>query len=480
MGPFSYQKAGSDAIRRAEYIALPSTEGSLPTQRATAHNVKKQSIFWVKCYLFITMGGILVWMAYAVFLSLPSRAECPVAIQEKATSEATTPATTMTVTATVTSMLTSAPSSTETDISETMISGSKLDAPVLGPTENPFLLYYPALPESGNTSRIQPPHINKPIVSRPRTPLFLSFTRNNAMLLQTLHSYISSGWPASDIIIIDNSGTMNANPLSLLSTSNPFYLDYRTLREAYGVSILQTPTLLSFSQLQNFYIRTAIAMDWHYFFWSHMDIVVLPTSTQPYKSFYAQVLQVLSNATALSEIGKPWALRFFNYDFLTLVNVEAMKAIGQWDTFVPYYASDCDFYSRVYASGYDTPESIKVTAGKIFDMPSLIPEFAAKISAIYTSNGVDEKAYSALTWELEKAQRFKDADQGVHRNSWQGQQKGGQGEMWTYEAEGFERAWWMSSRAGEKVYREKWGRGDCELWKKDGWSPSEAWMKHGV
>ena len=300
------------------------------------------------------------------------------------------------------------------------------------------------------------------------------------MLLQTLHSYISSGWPASDIIMIDNSGTMDANPLSLLSTSNPFYLDYKTLREAYGVSILQTPTLLSFSQLQNFYIRTAIAMDWQYFFWSHMDIVVLPTSTQPYKSFYAQVLQVLSNTTTLSETGQPWALRFFNYDFLTLVNVEAMKAIGHWDTFIPYYASDCDFYSRVYASNYDTPESVKVTAGKIFDMPSLIPDFAAKLSAIYTSGGIDKDKYSALTWELEKAQRFKDADQGVHRNSWQGQQKGGQGEMWTYDAEGFERAWWMSSRAGEKVYREKWGRGDCELWKKGGWSTSEAWQNDGV
>ncbi|THY86163.1 hypothetical protein D6C95_07669, partial [Aureobasidium pullulans] len=323
MGLFSSQKVGNDTIERAEYIALPSIEGSLPTQRPTAHNVKKQSFFWVKCYLFVTIGGIFVWMAYAMVLSLPSRAECPVATHEKATSETTAPATTITVTATVTSMLTSAPSSTETDIFETTTSTFKLDAPVLGPMDNPLLLYYPALLESDSTSRIQPPPFNTPIVSRARTPLFISFTRNNAMLLQTLRSYISSGWPASDIIIIDNSGTMNANPLSLLSTSNPFYLDYKTLRE-------------------NFYIRTAIAMDWQHFFWSHMDIVVLPTSTQPYKSFYAQVLQVLSNVTTLSETGQPWALRFFNYDFLTLVNVEAMKAIGHWDTFIPYYASDCD------------------------------------------------------------------------------------------------------------------------------------------
>ncbi|THZ40990.1 hypothetical protein D6C87_06040, partial [Aureobasidium pullulans] len=390
MGLFSSQKVGNDTIERAEYIALPSIEGSLPTQRPTAHNVKKQSFFWVKCYLFVTIGGVFVWMAYAMVLSLPSRAECPVATQEKATSETTAPTTAITVTATVTSMLTQVPSSAETNTSETTTSTLKLDAPILGPMDNPLLLYYPALPESGTRSRIQPPYINKPPNSRPRVPLFISFTRNNAMLLQTLHSYISSGWPASDIIMIDNSGTMDANPLSLLSTSNPFYLDYKTLREVYGVSILQTPTLLSFSQLQNFYIRTAIAMDWQYFFWSHMDIVVLPTSTQPYESFYTQVLDILSNTTALSEEGKPWALRFFNYDFLTLVNVEAMKAIGHWDTFIPYYASDCDFYSRVYASNYDTPESVKVTAGKIFDMPSLIPDFAAKLSAIYTSGGIDK------------------------------------------------------------------------------------------
>jgi hypothetical protein len=79
------------------------------------------------------------------------------------------------------------------------------------------------------------------------------------MLQQTVLGCIAGGWPREDIIIIDNSGTFDANSRSLLSEENPFFLNYPLFRYRYGVSIQQTPTLLNFAQLQNFIIRMGFA-----------------------------------------------------------------------------------------------------------------------------------------------------------------------------------------------------------------------------
>jgi hypothetical protein len=90
-----------------------------------------------------------------------------------------------------------------------------------------------------------------------KTPLFIGFTRNWRLLQQTVVSYITAGWPPEDIYIIENTGTMKSNELGLLSIQNPFFLNHTRLH-LFGVNIVITPTLLSFSQLQNFYIWMAI------------------------------------------------------------------------------------------------------------------------------------------------------------------------------------------------------------------------------
>lgn len=100
---------------------------------------------------------------------------------------------------------------------------------------------------------------------------------------------------------------MDANPKGMLSTANPFYLDVELLLSHYGVSVLQTPTLLTFAQLHNFFLRTAMAYNWPVFFWSHMDILVLSDETAtPYKSFYESFLGVLSECENNMDA---WALK---------------------------------------------------------------------------------------------------------------------------------------------------------------------------
>ena len=89
---------------------------------------------------------------------------------------------------------------------------------------------------------------------------------------------------------------MDANPLAILTSKNPFFLDYDLFRLRFGVSILQTPTLLSFAQLINFYLRISIAYGWRYLFWSHIDVAILSNKkAEPYKSFYGRVLDVLTD-----------------------------------------------------------------------------------------------------------------------------------------------------------------------------------------
>ena len=196
------------------------------------------------------------------------------------------------------------------------------------------------------------------------------------MLQQTVLSYIAAGWPRNDFIIVDNSGTLDSNEKDLLSKDNAFRLDYHVLRSRYGVSILQTPTLLNFAQLQNFFLRTALTEGWDYYFWSHMDVGVLSYEDQmPYRSFYSRVLGILQEAGVTNRSKRTWAAKFFNFDYLTVVNVQAWRKIGQWDTFIPYYATDCNAYSRARLHGYDIDD---VTVGHIFDVANTIDDPESK------------------------------------------------------------------------------------------------------
>jgi hypothetical protein len=340
---------------------------------------------------------------------------------------------------------------------------------LLGDSEDPTRLWYPpyfdgSAPQPLPLKQNEVPRRGK----RAKTPLLIPFTRNNDMLQQTVLSYIAAGWPREDIIIVDNSGTMDANDRGLLSRDNPFYLDYKTLRTRYGVSILQTPTLLSFSQLQNYFLRISMSYNWRYFFWSHMDVVSLSDEeAEPYKSFYNRVIDILNDLglssldatyTSSSEI---WALKYFAYDRLTLINVAPWRKIGQWDTFIPFYGSDCDVYSRLAMNGFSKDD---VSAGHLFDMPGVIEDaemkFFPNMNHQSEMTQLNSPRYQALLAELRKLQDDKPEDS---RNKWQGSSMGGKGEPWTYDPEGFQKMWRDTATFGRELYKKKWGTEECRL-----------------
>ncbi len=110
--------------------------------------------------------------------------------------------------------------------------------------------------------------------------LFIGFTRQWPTLLQAVMSYIAAGWPANGIYAVENTGVHNSNRDGKLSLQNPFYLNHTTLKR-FGVNVVQTPTLLSFAQMQNFFMSLAYQFETPHYFYSHQDVVVFSFETGP-------------------------------------------------------------------------------------------------------------------------------------------------------------------------------------------------------
>lgn len=224
-------------------------------------------------------------------------------------------------------------------------------------------------------------------------------------------SYITAGWPPSDIYVVENTGVMDSNKRGLLSLQNPFFLNHTRLH-MLGVNILIAPTLLTFAQLQNYYLFTSISNDWEYYFWSHMDVValsfegeyidqkaekhesILPPSDpkhdySDFKSLYKNCVDNLRNTTLpdpQTGVVPRWAQRFFSYDRLALVNVAAFVEVGGWDTLIPFYMTDCDMHARLEMAEF---EMLEVHPGFVFDVASSLDD----LIVLYRKKGTAEASF---------------------------------------------------------------------------------------
>lgn len=315
------------------------------------------------------------------------------------------------------------------------------------------------------------PSWNKPRQFSEPTPLFIGFTRNWRVLQQAVVSYITSGWPPEQIYVVDNTGTFDSNRKGLLTPQNPFYLDQRRLTEVFGVNVITAPTLMSFAQLQNFFLFTAMERKWAQYFWSHQDVLALANErVKPYDSLYHRAVAVLRESVDPA-FGK-WGIRFFAYDHLALVNAEAFMAVGAWDTFIPYYGTDCDMHDRLDMEGYKLSDA---KAGLIFDVGSTLPD----LRVLYREDDAANRAMCAedapedtLAFGLGDCRHealIKQAEQFAHlkntrkegRNFWQGEQMGGQGEPFYRDPLGFEQSVYMTIEYGRDIMGEKWGHNGC-------------------
>ena len=401
----------------------------------------------------------------------------------------------------------------------------------------PLPEYFPLAASAKSPADLPPvPSWNKPPSPHvpEKTRLYIGFTRYWPLLQQVVVSYITAGWPPSDIYVVENTGTFDANKKGQLTSQNPFYLDYHRLTEIFGVNVMTTPSLQSFAQLQNLYLSEAINNNLTHYFWGHMDIVAQShEDAVPYRSLYQIAVDTIRESFAPEylvdkDTGKKekWAVRFFSYDWLALVNVAAYIAVGGWDTMISYYGTDCDMHSRFGMNDFRTPTA---DAGQVFDVGQSLPDLEVlyrrkqkagkakreekitgstfddekklvdvgdngKISVIGDANstippteaalaavqliapvseankkyleGTEEDTLGSETWkqlqvELEAMSQAKRDD--PYRNSWQLKQKGGQGEPFYYDADGWEKALQMTIDTGMKINEEKWGHRGCDL-----------------
>ncbi len=273
-----------------------------------------------------------------------------------------------------------------------------------------------------------------------------------------------------------------------------------------GVTHIRTPTLLTFAQLQNFMASTAIDRGLGYYFWSHMDVIILPDyfsesfpppqrfDSSPlsalslslrsegvdYSDFYGTVLRILNDTLSSPD---RWAVRFFAFDWLTLVNVETFVEAGGFDTLIPYYTTDCDFYGRLQMAGYELDT---VYAGFIFD--SAFP--VADLTLLFFSSLGVERIHQVGDCESEK-RRYKrlyatlrslEFEKGRRdRNIWQvhssrpskaqhkdDAEKDGKGDPFWIDAMVYSKALARWQDLGRDLYHEKWrgGRKKCELFER--------------
>lgn len=377
------------------------------------------------------------------------------------------------------------------------------------PIKDPFPALATSTPPPIPAWNVPKPDLHKKYSIGYAPPLFIGFTRSWPILLQAVVSYITAGWPAEQIYVIENTGVQRANVDGKLTLQNPYYLNHVQLKKL-GVNVIRAPVLMNFAQLQNFYVHLANENDWPYYFWSHMDVLALsyedgndmtpPWNDPEYKTLYELCLVEMQRAI---ESDERWADKFFAYDHLTLVNREAYEEVGGWDTFIPYYITDCDMHSRLLMHNWTQRDA---KAGIITDVstalddllalyrdPSLEPKFTdpnppepneekdekkgKRDVEIEPREDVDspELAYwRKLQRTADQMWHYKHGDRG--RNTWQLGQKGGSGEPFYYDSRGIAIAIEILTEAGREVFRKKWGHRDCDIITGAGLKLEDQWL----
>jgi hypothetical protein len=205
-------------------------------------------------------------------------------------------------------------------------------------------------------------------------------------------------------------------------------------------------------------------------------------STGEYKSLYQRVVddlrtvidpsyapydQLLVDTRLESKPGR-WALRFYAYDRLTLMNAKALEDTGGWDIWIPYYGTDCDMYERFTMHGWSQGNG---HVGAVYDVGSSLEDlhvlYRDRKDPNRNPNSTEpdtrnSEEYRSLRAYMDQMSAAKNDHEGG-RNFWQATQSGGQGEPYYIDGDGFEKAIRMTMDHGGNVMSEKWGTHGCGI-----------------
>jgi hypothetical protein len=153
---------------------------------------------------------------------------------------------------------------------------------------------------------------------------------NRQDLLQKAIYSIQPFWP--QLTVIDNS-------------------EGRDLRHANWLksiaSVFEPPVPFNFCQMMNFIQKMGMQQGCDIVMFMHNDAEAPPGVPH----------QFLAKLQELQVTGRRWGVAFTNYDILVGFNMNAVKAVGLWDSNLPSYFTDCDYYWRMRHSPYEVVET---------------------------------------------------------------------------------------------------------------------------
>jgi len=108
------------------------------------------------------------------------------------------------------------------------------------------------------------------------------------------------------------------------------------------IQVIRPTVPLLFAQVQNWARQYAIDNKCTHYYFIHSDCEADEKTVNGLK---ASVEQNIENNTR-------WGVIFTYYDTLCAFNVDCVKAVGEWDTDIPWYFCDCDYYRRIELAGF--------------------------------------------------------------------------------------------------------------------------------
>lgn len=103
------------------------------------------------------------------------------------------------------------------------------------------------------------------------------------------------------------------------------------------------PVPLTFSQSMNLEFVTAIRQEKKFCLHMHSDAIIPDGAIE----------KLLEAARQVDKEGRKWGVIYTFYDILAVYNPQAYLDIGGYDTTLPAYFSDCDWYYRLDLAGYE-------------------------------------------------------------------------------------------------------------------------------
>jgi hypothetical protein len=149
---------------------------------------------------------------------------------------------------------------------------------------------------------------------------------NRLDLLHKALQSIKPFWPAT--VVIDNSENRDLRRDQFVKSN---------------VEVYEPPIPLTFPQKMNYMQERALKEKCDVVMTMHNDAEAHPGTPEA----------LMSILHGWKWIGKKWGIAFTNFDVLAAFNMEAVLATGPWDTTMPQYFSDIDYYRRVQNAGFE-------------------------------------------------------------------------------------------------------------------------------